>query len=342
MKVKALSSEETARNLWALVLAGGEGGDSQFPAAADAGANRPPSTALGAGSLLRRALDCAKLLVPGERTVLVASRRRDVQLAPEFPAPARHVPRLVLRTRHGGTALDVLLAAHWIKRQDADATVVVLPSEHPVSEPGTRMRHVAALARFVDRHPRQIVLVGSATNEAGPSRGWIETAESVSEPGKTPVWRVRRLRDAAPDGGRAAGASRWLRSTGITVSRAEALVEAGRLYSLELHVRMETATALVGTRYERSCLEECEAVARNASFEDVCRSAHGLLAASRVPRAVSPERKGRPAGPRGRFDGLVEQRTFEDNVEACLRAIHAPGSTSALWRPWQAPRRLEI
>lgn len=343
MMRKSLRLDEAPENLWALILAGEDGTGLQariLGSSGSPGAVRGPIEASIDGSLLRQTLDRAELAVPSRRTVIVADRTHDVHLAPEFPAPARRTPRLLLRPQGRGTATDVLLAIHWIRRQQADAAVVILPSEQVTSDPRGFMRHVVAVARFVERHAREIVLVGASPSDPDPGCGWIETAQPIPDLGRPPVWRVRSLEGSPPDVlVRAGDGDGWLRNTAVIVARAEALLEAGRRRSPELDARLETATALVGTRYERRTLEECYAVARDATFaEAVLAGTDRLLSASRLPtwperRRTGIGRSDRPPAPRGRFDGLVEQHFLRANVEACLAKTMSPD------RPWKAKPR---
>lgn len=343
MRTKSFAAGEAPENLWALILAGEDGAGLQYRVPGSHGNDRRPSTTLVDGSLLRQTLDRAQLAVPEKRTVLVANRCHNVYLAPEFPAPARNAPRLVLRPQCRGTATDVLLAVHWIRRQQADATIVILPSEQVVLESLAFMRHVVALAGFVTRHAREIVIVGARPAGSDSGCGWIETAQPIPDLGRPPVWRVRSLRGSPPDGlARSGDESGWLRNTSVIVARAEALLEAGRRHSPELDAMLGTATALVGTRYERRTLEECYAVGRDASFaEAVLAGADArLVSASRLPPTLGIGRTnaGRPdwpPQPRGRFDGMVEQYFLRANVEACLTKTMSPGL------PWRAKPRPE-
>ena len=340
MKTKSLAADERPENLWAVILAGEDGAGLQ--AGACAGPARPSDGPLD-DSLLRRTLDRALLAVPEKRTVLVADPQRDLRRAPGFPLPAAHAPRLVLRPPHPGAATDILLAVHWIRRQQADATVVILPAEQAVPEPLAFIRHVLAVAAFIERHTREIVIVGARATDSGAGCGWIETSQPIPDVRSAAVWRVRSLRRSAPGTSARSGGSAWLRSTSVIVARADALIEASQRYAPELDAMLETASVLLGTRYERRSVAECHAVARDARLVDVLRAGgNRLLSASRLPPARRSDRAdaarwtGWPPAPRGRFDGLVEQHSLQDNVEACLAGTVSP------WLPWKAKPYTEI
>jgi len=287
------------------------------------------------------------LAVPLERTVIVASRCHEIHLAPESPTP--RAPRLVIRPGHRGTAADVLFAAHWIRRRDPGATLAVFPSEQIVLEPLAFMQHVIMLTRFVERHDREIVLVGARPQHPDTQYEWIETGQPIPDSGHDPVWRVSSLRGRLSYSlARACYESGWLWSTSVTVARAETLIRAGQRRCPELAVGLETALALVGTRYEQRSLEACYAVARGASFSEAVLAGAPLLSASCLPsvhwsgRALDEPDLALPE-PHGRFDGLVEQRSREANVDSCrtrssVRA-DSPWRTKPLdENPWKPPR----
>jgi hypothetical protein len=247
----------------------------------------------------------------------------------------------VLRPRHRGTAADVLLAVHWIRRQEANAVVAILPSEQVVLEPFAFTQHVVNVARFVERNDRKIVIVGARPTYPDTQYGWIETGQRIADAGCEPVWRVRSLRGSLSYPlARACYESGSLWNTFVTVARAETLLQASRRRLPELDTRLETVAMLVGTSYEQRSLDEFYAVAAEATFsEAVLAGAPRLLSASRLPPIywsgrANPVPGLRASEPRGRFDGLVEQYSLQANVEACReKKAVSPNS------PWRAAPR---
>ena len=313
---------EAKENLWALILAGEDGSGLWSQAPGALGDDPGPIEVPFDDSLLRRTLERARLALPWKRIVVVSNRRHDAHLTPEFPMPG--APRLRIRTRSRGTAMDVLLGIQWIRRQQADAVIAILPSEQVVLEPQAFMRHVVAMAGFASRQTREIVIVGARPTYPETRYGWIETAQPIPDAGPEPVFRVDSLRHGLSYSlARACYESGALWNTSVIVARAEALLQASRRRVPELDARLETAIALVGTPYEQRSLEDCYAIAHESSFsEAVLAGAPRTLAASRLPTVhwstgTNAQRTDRPPAPRGRFDGLVEQYFLKANVEAC-------------------------
>lgn len=271
-------------NLWAVILAG----DQRTPRSSAPGPHsgrrsKPHPALLGSQSLLRQAMNRVRLAIPAEKTVVVANRSRAIHLAPEFPVP--HAPRLLIQLQNAGSAARVLLAAHWVRRQDSSAFVAVFPSEQLILEPFAFMQHVANVAHFVRSHDREIVLLGARPTYPDTQYEWIERAERISDSASEAVWRVRRLWEKPSYAvARACYDSGCLWNTSVVVARAEALVQASRRLLPELDSRLETAAALEGTRYEQRALNECCGVARKASFSaSILAAAPHLLSVSRLP-----------------------------------------------------------
>jgi mannose-1-phosphate guanylyltransferase len=134
-------------SLWAIVLAGGEGVRLRSLTRRLYGVDRPKQYAalVGARSLLRQTLDRIGALIPPERTVVVTLASHAPYVEAELRGADR--PHVLAQPCDRGTAVGVLLPAHWIRSRDADATVVVFPSDHFVLEESAFMCHVADIAR---------------------------------------------------------------------------------------------------------------------------------------------------------------------------------------------------
>lgn len=348
-------------DLWVVILAGedGTGLQARAPGSQRDDPNKLLRAATGYDSLLRRTLTRARLAVPLERTVIVANRSHEVHLAPEFPVPGG--PRLLLRPRHRGTAADVVLAVHWIRRQEPNAIVAILPSEQLVLEPFAFAQHVVKVARFVERNDREIVIVGARPTYPDTQYGWIETGERIAGAGCEPVWRVRSLQGSQSYPlARACYESGSLWNTFVTVARAETLLQAGRRRFPELDTRLETVATLIETPFEQRSLDHFYAIAAEATFSEavLAGAAPQQLSASRLPPIYWSARANTALGPRaseprGRFDGPVDDNSQQANVEACrekkasspdsplraaprepVRSQSARRRVAAAWRRW--------
>lgn len=158
---------------WALVLAAGEGSRLQSLTTTESGVAVPKQFCSfgGGASLLHDALARAAAAAPPERTCAVVAKHHEAwwqslgdDLAPE---------NIIVQPRNRGTAIGILLPLLQILRRDAEATLIVLPSDHHVRNEGvlaTRLRQAAAEA---EGRRDCIVLLGFAPEEADPELGYI-------------------------------------------------------------------------------------------------------------------------------------------------------------------------
>lgn len=158
---------------WALVLAAGEGSRLQSLTTTASGIAVPKQyCSLGAGpSLLHDALQRARTVAPTERTcVVVAEQHRQWWQALPRSIPAGNV---IAQPQNRGTANGILLPLLQILHWDADATLLVLPSDHYVRNESVLGVSVQQAMAHVDRRRDRIVLLGLVPEEADPELGYI-------------------------------------------------------------------------------------------------------------------------------------------------------------------------
>src|SRR6185369_5098247 len=162
----------TAGELWALILAGGEGIRLRPLTRMICGDERPKQyvTLTGTRSLLQQTLDRAGRAIPPERTVVIGAEAHAGYLAATMTG---HGATVLLQSADRGTAAGVLLPVQWIRQRAPDAIVAVFPSDHLVLEEDAFMDRVAQAAAFVDEHPGRIVLLAVPASGAETEYGWI-------------------------------------------------------------------------------------------------------------------------------------------------------------------------
>ncbi len=135
---------ESRSDLWAVVLAGGDG-DSP--------------------TLLRHTLDRVARLIPPSQTVAVTQASQAAHVAVEL---AGHPAVTVLaQPCDRGSAAGVLLAAHWIRSRAPGAVVAVFPTNHFIVEESLFMSHVAAAGAYVRGASGGAAPAGRAPDRAG-------------------------------------------------------------------------------------------------------------------------------------------------------------------------------
>jgi hypothetical protein len=168
-------------------------------------------------------------------------------------------PDILLEPRDRGSAAGVLLAACRVWRGEADATLAVISGRRGGVAPGPRLVDtLEEAARFVNRYPRWVLLLGERGDERTPAL-WI-VPESVLDCSETaPVWRVgalgRGVRSEVTAGGSAA--FRW---TGALVAKAARLVNRGRQLLPGAHSALLQAAPFIGSRAQGQALQRAYAV----------------------------------------------------------------------------------
>lgn len=170
---------------WALILAGGEGTRLQALTRLASGIAVPKQfCSLGhSGSLLHDAADRASLVTSPERTaVVVSEHHRRWWQGLDLGIPERN---LFSQPSNRGTAQGILLPLLRILHRDPEASLLVLPSDHYVSNEAVLADSLRDAMREISLTRNGILLLGMCAEEADPELGYI-----VSE-GPTDVSEVR-------------------------------------------------------------------------------------------------------------------------------------------------------
>ncbi|HTY76902.1 MAG TPA: sugar phosphate nucleotidyltransferase [Candidatus Bathyarchaeia archaeon] len=272
-------------NLWAIVLAGGEGLRLRPLTRHLYGDERPKQYAavVGARSLLRQTLDRVGLLVPAERTVVVTLTDHTRYVEAELRGAPR--PHVLAQPYDRGTAAGVLLPAHWIKAQDPEATVVVFPSDHFVLEESAFMCHVADVARAVRHRPESMIILGAEATEPEAGYGWIEPGDTVAWTPRGPLRRVHRFIEKPPlEDADMLFQAGCLWNMFVFAARVPALIEAGRIGVPLLHDRLARLELFLGTRHEPWAIRQACMLAPTANFSRSVLEDESLsLIVSKVP-----------------------------------------------------------
>ena len=222
--------------LWAIILAGGEGSRLRDLARDERG---EPATKqfcrFGSGrSLLVATLARAERLVPRERivvSVLEAHRQWWARALADRPSHAT-----ISQPCSRGTAAGVLAPLLRIQREDREARVVIIPSDHAVEDEAVLQESLERAVRVAELRPEDVVLLGFTPETPDPTLGWILPVRGRDGPSHAVLSFVEK-----PDPGRAerlmASGAMW--NGMLIVAMAGALI---RLYQRFLPELFRAAT----------------------------------------------------------------------------------------------------
>jgi mannose-1-phosphate guanylyltransferase len=168
-------------NVWALVLAAGEGSRLRALTMTPAGVHVPKQfcSLLNGPSLLQEALNRAQSIAPGERvcTIVAAQHRRWWQ---SFPGPLS-ASNVIVQPENRGTANGILLAALHIAARDPCAQIVLLPSDHHVRDEPTLAESLRQALTHIRVQPHEVLLLGIEPEGPDSELGYIVPGDRRSD-----------------------------------------------------------------------------------------------------------------------------------------------------------------
>jgi len=173
------STDTAGSSTHVIVLAGGDGTRLRPLTRALAGDDRPKQfcALTGREPMVVQTARRASLIAPSERIRIVLNRRHEEWYREIFEgAPASS---LVIQPENRGTATAVLYALLRIAAETPRASVVILPSDHWVSNDSSFMLYAQAAVGVVEAHPDVVALLGVAPTRAEGQYGWIEPGEPI-------------------------------------------------------------------------------------------------------------------------------------------------------------------
>lgn len=154
---------------WAIVLAGGEGERLKPFVQSWFGYPYPKQfcTFCGTRSMLEHTLYRTARVV-GNQIVTVVDSTHTPFLPNELPGT------IIEQPQNKGTAAGVFLAASYIRAQDEDAQVVVMPSDHFIYPEDRFVEHVQTIFQKLELFPDYLILAAAGAHWANSDYGWIE------------------------------------------------------------------------------------------------------------------------------------------------------------------------
>ncbi len=242
--------------LWSIILAGGNGERLQPAIHQWFGHHKPKQycTFVGTRSMLQHTIDRADRLSAPERRITVIAQAHQ-RLAWDQMGD-RSFGTIISQPINRDTAAGIFLPLTYVRGRDAEATVVIYPSDHFVY-PEDRFldivgRAVSAAERLTDR----LVLLGVQPDRAEPDYGWIQMGGKL---GWASGYQVRGVEAFVekPDPAQWMNATRsgmWW-NTLVLAAKVQTLWKLGWQCIPDIMPLFESLGEAIGTSYEGTVLE---------------------------------------------------------------------------------------
>lgn len=211
------------RNLWVVILAGGDGRRTAKITRDNSGRSIPKQYCSldGGPSLLQLSIHRARGFVPQERIAIVVTESHRRWWEPELTTIRRSM--LVVQPSNRGSALGVLLPLLLIARADPQAAVVCLPCDHYVEHEDVFVEHIRQVSEAAVLEMDRVTLLGMRPDAPDSGFGYIVPARR--DVGLRPVHKFIANPDVSTAGDLIRSGGVW--NSGITVGR---IAEIVRLY----------------------------------------------------------------------------------------------------------------
>lgn len=188
------SNNVESNNVWAVILAGGDGLPKRQRIPSYLRGQRPKQFCRTADSefLINQTREKVALAIPLERT-MIAVTENHLHYAADVMG---NVPRenLIVEPQDDGTVFAILYSLFRLRKRNPSATVVFFPADLNVPDADGFVRTLHDAVEAVRRQPR-LILLGLEPTRPDRGREWIEPDRSATIHGDLRVSKVLQLHD---------------------------------------------------------------------------------------------------------------------------------------------------
>ena len=254
------SKEKTSksnRNLWGIILAGGEGNRLKDFVTKLYGYHRPKQYCkiVHSKSLIKRTRERALSIIPNERLLTIINRQHLEYAEEEIgDHPAENI---VIQPKNKETCAGLLLPLLNVYNRDPSSIVAVLPSDHFIHPEEHFMKYVEEAGEFVNRNPNAIVMLGIVPDRIESGYGWIERGDPVHQSTTKNFYKVLKFWEKpSPQTTEVLFASGCYLNTFVLIGRSEEFINYIRLYAPEIYNPFQKIRLNQNKQIEPLILEE--------------------------------------------------------------------------------------
>ena len=248
---------EYDRQVWGIILAGGEGRRLQSFIRAHYNSDVPKQYCIftGTRSMLRHAIDRAELLIEPEHLLILASRQH-IRYVHEQLAD-RQEGTVIVQPCRRETAPAILYPLMHVYQQNPEAIVCVFPSDHFVLNEQGFMKHVEFSTEFVADNPQSLMLLGIHPQESEGEYGWIVTGNEIAGGNANRVYNISKFVEK-PDPVTASQLYKngGLWNTMVIVSTARTLLRLFEIFTPSMYKEFWDLRQVIGSSSEGQVVED--------------------------------------------------------------------------------------
>jgi mannose-1-phosphate guanylyltransferase len=208
-------------------------------------------------SMLERTHDRAGKLFASENLFTVVTQDHLEHFAVRRQVAGLPSGTIIVQPENKDTEVGVLLAMMTLKDRYSDATVVIFPTDHFVSEEDCFMGHVEQACREVEDHPSRIVLLGIEPSEAESEYGYIMPENCDCAPVSLVARRVARfVEKPRPILARQLAAKGGLWNTLVMVFKMNTLLRHIKSITPVLYRSFERIRAAIHTSFSKDVVQQ--------------------------------------------------------------------------------------
>jgi mannose-1-phosphate guanylyltransferase len=262
-----MNSTRKPRNLWSIILAGGDGERLKPMVQSWLGRHRPKQycTFIGTRSMLEHTLDRSDRIVRPEQRVTVIAREHGDDASPQLSS--RPQGKVILQPGNRETAAGIFLALTYIRAHDSQATVLIFPSDHFVYPEDAFVEMACRLARAARTLKDRVLLLGASPDAPEPEYGWIQPGAHL---GWVDGCRVRKTQTFIEkpnlEGCKGAMRSGALWNTMVIAAKVKTLWSLGLRCFPEMMRLFEIYGESIGTAQEDAVLEDIYQIMPRRNF----------------------------------------------------------------------------